>query len=1790
MKVHPLIFTICMLLVAVSGFVPATRGASALSTEEPLELSMPVIPRGDVEVQSVLEDATTTHVSVPGTRTGKSLDTRSTRAGVVSAVHEVANDNERRPDAARFLRRSGNWLYRNGHFSRALETWWKTWEHGKASSDSIEEARQAFAEWASLMAKLGRREELASELRSIDALSFTGAAGQKLREAREGLNFMNLRPDLSYRCGPAALSKVLAKQNGRFIFNETLANAPSTHQGISLKQLKELSDKAGLKFQVARRDAGAEWITPSVVHWKLNHYAALTERKGDKFHIEDSTFSDHFWVAAEALEAECSGYFLVPDGPLPSGWHSVELAVAAEIWGRGQISNQNRTATRTSDYQTPAKDPCGMAVYNAHLHLCSLRIVDTPQIWHSKSGVEMPFTVTYNEKDAGYEVVDYQFGHFSPQWTHNWHSFVTFDSSNAEFKVRLRGGGQNTYAVASVPVLTLNQTTNTATAPDKIDGTYLNVAWIGRQESNLVVSKPTRVVHVFPDGSLDIYETAQSDATAFFLTWVIPKETRRATSAYGVKLNYETHTVGSQTGLRLVGLAEPAESTSVIKFYYSDTPNLTFETNIIPPAQADSWQILAIKDVAGRITKFSYDATQRLTGITDAEGLHSSVGYEAASDRIISLTTAYGTSTFTRMPLAGGDDDVLAWLEMRDPMGLVERLEFNQNAYAVGRYDFPEPDANKVLVRSSHTNEFRNTFYWGKKAMYHAPRDYNAAEVYHWMHDSQSQSAAVLESFKSPLEGRIYFDYPGMAVREDATWTATASLLRPATVARVLDDGTTQIYKFKYNVFGNLERAIDPKGRQQDWTYANDNVRVVKVTQRSGTSDLLLARYNYTDAKAPLLPSEVIDSAGGATLLEYNTFGQVTSIENPAHEVTSLLYWDNIDVAGFGSQNWGRLRRITRGNPSAMIAEFEPDAANRVRKVTDSTGYSVERLYDGLDRITQILYPGGRTEMIDYGQKLFPESFTDSANRVWKYKYNPNQQLVGILAAGELTRIQWCACGALGSVTDPSGATTEWQYDIQGRLLSKQYPDGATWKFKYTSLAGRLESTTKPDLSTITFEYDADDALTKVDYSDVGTADLNYKYDPVFPRLTDAWLGTSATPGPDAHHFEYHPYATDGPNPVYAVGGGQLSSRNGPWANDTVRYGYDALGRANSRSITKDDATIDQPESVLFDAFGRVRMRTDALGTWDIEYLQQSSRPILVSLRGGGLRIDYGYELAPGVVNAGRLLSATYSMIAGVQANPVATAGLGYFASGEIQTSGWTTSGVAPRNVSYQYDDLARLRQATEGNVVNSFRYSRSGGLLRRDFAGMPRGYTESPGGIVSRQEGTPIDDKMRGHVSEYASVTVANRPVPLMADLTFQAPLSLADPEDKVAIKATDISSNERTTTFALGLVGAKMQFIHDVNGRRTRQISPAGVVTYEWNQADRLVAVQTAEVPVTGTRRSEFEYDVFGQLVGVREKSYDGASWTSLSDNKLLWADGALLQKRALDGSTVLRRYLADGFIDVFGAVESSFFETRDHLGSTREVVAKSSGAVVGAYDYDAFGVPFFVAGTVRSERLFTGHYFHHGSGLHLTWARAYDAQSGRWLSRDPLLYAEALPEGTNPYAYVGNDPINNFDELGLCGVTSSRGSSGGRGGPPAPPKRTAAAGGDGFGNNGADWWKYDSAAESAVPMVDRVRNVAQRSFDYAVQNPRTAGLNRMQLGKDAEVQATRWMRKWAERNGVEGLEFQVRGAKSVPDVVFDPARQIFDFKLTPKAVRPAQTLNFQNDFPGYGIDYIFGPGPWR
>ena len=120
------------------------------------------------------------------------------------------------------------------------------------------------------------------------------------------------------------------------------------------------------------------------------------------------------------------------------------------------------------------------------------------------------------------------------------------------------------------------------------------------------------------------------------------------------------------------------------------------------------------------------------------------------------------------------------------------------------------------------------------------------------------------------------------------------------------------------------------------------------------------------------------------------------------------------------------------------------------------------------------------------------------------------------------------------------------------------------------------------------------------------------------------------------------------------------------------------------------------------------------------------------------------------------------------------------------------------------------------------------------------------------------------------------------------------------------------------------------------------------------------------------------------------------------------------------------------------------------------------------------------------------------------------------------------------------------------------------------------------------------NAATTAARIEGVAQDAYNYAVSNPSAEGLSRVRLGREAEIQATRTLRRWAQRNGIQlgdgGLRFQAAGDNSTPDIVYDPAMRVLDFKLSPAAIRPSQTASILSDFPGYDLKYVLGPDTWR
>jgi RHS repeat-associated protein len=135
------------------------------------------------------------------------------------------------------------------------------------------------------------------------------------------------------------------------------------------------------------------------------------------------------------------------------------------------------------------------------------------------------------------------------------------------------------------------------------------------------------------------------------------------------------------------------------------------------------------------------------------------------------------------------------------------------------------------------------------------------------------------------------------------------------------------------------------------------------------------------------------------------------------------------------------------------------------------------------------------------------------------------------------------------------------------------------------------------------------------------------------------------------------------------------------------------------------------------------------------------------------------------------------------------------------------------------------------------------------------------------------------------------------------------------------------------------------------------------------------------------------------------------------------------------LVKRYVHGAGIDeilVQTQGSTDAFYHHDALGST-VLLTNASGNIVRSYEYDVFGQvsnppsvdDMFSADPYANRFLYTGREFLKEANLYDYLNRAYSAELGRFLQRDPIQFDAG--DG-NLYRYVSNDPTDKVDSLGL------------------------------------------------------------------------------------------------------------------------------------------------------------------
>jgi len=187
--------------------------------------------------------------------------------------------------------------------------------------------------------------------------------------------------------------------------------------------------------------------------------------------------------------------------------------------------------------------------------------------------------------------------------------------------------------------------------------------------------------------------------------------------------------------------------------------------------------------------------------------------------------------------------------------------------------------------------------------------------------------------------------------------------------------------------------------------------------------------------------------------------------------------------------------------------------------------------------------------------------------------------------------------------------------------------------------------------------------------------------------------------------------------------------------------------------------------------------------------------------------------------------------------------------------------------------------------------------------------------------------------------------------------------------------------------------------------------------------------QVKWNGTTTVTLSYDVENRVSGI---SYAGGGSNSFTYNGLNLRTGKVdsggTKSYVTDGISPASAVLKDGAAVYTPGISerrgstSSFYHA-DSLGSTRNITG-STQTSTDTHQTDAFGNSLSRTGTNPTPFLFAGQHQYQAdsqSGLMLLGNRYYDAEAGRFLSKD------LIKDGDNWYAYCQNNPLSRVDFSG-------------------------------------------------------------------------------------------------------------------------------------------------------------------
>ena len=824
-----------------------------------------------------------------------------------------------------------------------------------------------------------------------------------------------------------------------------------------------------------------------------------------------------------------------------------------------------------------------------------------------------------------------------------------------------------------------------------------------------------------------------------------------------------------------------------------------------------------------------------------------------------------------------------------------------------------------------------------------------------------------------------------------------------------LTDRNQQSITFTYSG-GNVSQATLPTGQVVSFTFsagklasmtrpANGALSAGTATYKYDTAGHLTSIVRPAVAGAPASTTTFLYSATGDLETVFDGTGGVTRFGYDAgHRVVSVARGSTTDLAttrfSYVSSTQTLVAAPTTDQTAGVSAvphtTYTLNADKRVSAVTDAVGRSRTASYTPFFDVVSASNGTGGTATATYGanngSSLTKATSAYGSTNSWTYgtglnAYSPtgstNAQGVastmsydaagngtGTTTSGAMAKVTYRSDGTLATSTDPKGQVTTYTESSSGKYIAKITPPAGTGVGATTISGNPATSITNGAGETATYGYNDRYALTSI----------------------------ATTSGTVAWAYDAN---------------GRVTSRTDK--NQKVTFGYDARGNVSSIATTPvagGAAPAAATVTYAYDKSGNMTARTVAGKMTSYGYDAANQLVSMTASDGGVTRFKYD--------GAGRRTDTWW------RTNSTNTAFMAHthstFGAGGNLAQQWTSTKSNDANRQY---DISYCNAKYQAGVACPWNSASSANTDKIQY----------------------LTDNKTGTISQFSYDTMGR-----LTGVTNWGGHSYAYTYDangnRTSVKKDGVTA--QTLTFNVDNQISSPGFKHDGAGRRTNDPIEG---TTTWNALGQSVARSK------GAATETLSYAGDGQDELIRQSNSTGVKTYVWGRSSQAGIPTLEYSANTQDNSTSIVDNDANGMPIAFASGATSQYVVFDGLGRMWGTVG-NTGDVTSKYEYDPYqqltnitypaGSPSAsTKSTAEMQASASNSNGAGGSGGGTPWstfgvqddlvknwwkrgARWHDTRNGVWTSVDPVTRL-ADPTRTNPYSYVGGDPINQFDPAG-------------------------------------------------------------------------------------------------------------------------------------------------------------------